>query len=127
MLLAIRLPTGEAVRHSIGCYRDIGQARPESRPFISASTASSPLPTMNWNREVEFEQPDESFTGHGTGNHVSADNDPVRTGTRYIFQDRLQCREIAVNIIKRCDRHESRCRRTEVRDQDERSRRDVPP
>jgi hypothetical protein len=96
---------------------------PESWPFISASTATKDELDL----QIDLEQTVESFTGHGTGKDVSTDNDPVRAGTRYIFQDRLQCREIAVNIIKRCDRHESRCQRTEVRDQDERSRRDVPP
>jgi len=56
-------------------------------------------------REVEIEQPDESFTRHGTGNDVSADNDPVRAGAGYILQHGFQRREIAMNVIKRRDRH----------------------
>src|SRR5260370_674336 len=56
-------------------------------------------------REVAIEQPDESFTRHGTGNDVSADNDLVRASAGYVLQHRFQCREIAMNVIKRRDPH----------------------
>jgi len=41
------------------------------------------------------------FHRHGTGKNVSADNDLFYSSANY----RLQCREIAVNVIKRCDPH----------------------
>jgi hypothetical protein len=43
--------------------------------------------------------------GHGTGKSVSADNDLFYSSVNYLLQHRLQCREIAMNVIKRCDPH----------------------
>ena len=45
------------------------------------------------------------FHGQGTGKNVSADNDLFYSSANYLLQHRLQCREIAMNVIKRCDAH----------------------
>jgi hypothetical protein len=41
------------------------------------------------------------FHGHGTGKNVSADYDLFYSSANYL----LQCREIAMNVIQRCDPH----------------------
>jgi hypothetical protein len=45
------------------------------------------------------------FHGHETGKNVSADNDLFYSSANYLLQHRLQCREISMNVIKRCDPH----------------------
>src|ERR1700686_629617 len=58
---------------------------------------------------VQISQKLECFTWHGTGKHISADDDVVHFFLANFLKHGLQSREVAMNVVDGSDAHETRC------------------
>ncbi len=54
---------------------------------------------LDWN--VEFTQTRDSFKRHRPGKYIAPDHDLVHVCSTNIFEQRLQCRQVRMNIIDR--------------------------
>jgi hypothetical protein len=58
---------------------------------------------LNWN--VELEQTIERLARHRAGQDIAANHDAIDAGFTNILEDRLECREVTVDVVKSGNAH----------------------